>query len=36
MTMKLQEITQTMNIVIHDHIIISRNAHSSFRGMDLL
>lgn len=36
MTMKLREIAQAMNIIIHDHIIIGRNAYSSFRAMDLL
>jgi len=36
MTMKLREIAQAMNIIIHDHIIIGRNTHSSFKALDLL
>lgn len=36
MTMKLREIAEAMNIVIHDHIIIGRNAHASLRTMDLI
>jgi len=36
MTLKLREVAQAMNITIHDHIIIGRNAHYSFRAMDLL
>lgn len=36
MTKKLQEVMEAMGITIHDHLIIGRNGHSSFRELDLL
>jgi DNA repair protein RadC len=36
MTRKIIEAGEKLGIVVHDHIIIGRNGHASFRGLQLL
>lgn len=36
MTQEVVEIAKPLGIVVHDHIIIGRNGHTSFRGLGLL
>jgi len=36
MTQEVAEAAETLGIVLHDHLIISRNGHSSFKEMGLL
>ncbi len=33
---KIKEAADVFNIYLHDHIIISKNVHTSFRQKDLL
>ena len=36
MTKTIVEIAQSLGIVVHDHLIIARDAHASFRALNLL
>lgn len=36
MTKQLCDAARPLNVVIHDHIIVGRNGHVSFRGLDLM
>ncbi|MBL4646067.1 MAG: DNA repair protein RadC [Rhizobiales bacterium] len=36
MTNRIVDITKPLNIIVHDHIIIAKNGHASFRGLKLL
>jgi DNA repair protein RadC len=36
MTRQVREIVEKLGIVLHDHIIVSRRGHTSFRQMGLL
>ena len=36
MTKRIIDAAEKLNIVVHDHIIIGREHHASFRGMKLL
>ena len=36
MTRIIEETMGNLNVVLHDHIIVSRRGHSSFRSMGLL
>ncbi|HMO30888.1 JAB domain-containing protein, partial [Enterovirga sp.] len=36
MTREIVTIAQPLGIAVHDHIIVSRDGHASFRGLKLL
>jgi DNA repair protein RadC len=36
MTKEIQTIAQPMGIALHDHIIVGRDGHASFRGLKLI
>ncbi len=36
MTKRIVEAAEKLNIVVHDHIIVGRDFHASFRGLKLL
>jgi DNA repair protein RadC len=36
MTKEVKEIVEKVGMVLHDHLIISKSGHSSFRQMGLL
>jgi DNA repair protein RadC len=36
MTNDLQNIAKPLGIALHDHIIVGRNGHASFRGLKLI
>lgn len=36
MTNQIAEIAKPLGIVLHDHIIVGREGHASFRGLQLL
>jgi DNA repair protein RadC len=36
MTQEIIAISAPMGITVHDHIIIGRNGHASFRGLKLI
>lgn len=36
MTKQISEIAGTLGIVLHDHIIVGRDGHASFKGLQLL
>ena len=36
MTRKIVEACKNMELIVHDHIIIAKSGHASFRGMKLL
>lgn len=36
MTMQIASLGKALNIVVHDHLIIARQGHASFRGLKLL
>ena len=36
MTMQIAALGKALNIVIHDHLIIGRQGHASFRALKLL
>ncbi len=36
MTKTIAEVAKPLGIVVHDHLIIARDGHASFRGMGLI
>jgi DNA repair protein RadC len=36
MTMQIVQLAKALNIVIHDHLVIGRDGHSSFRALKLI
>lgn len=36
MTNTIVEITKPLNIIVHDHLIVGKNGHASFRGLKLI
>jgi DNA repair protein RadC len=36
MTRRIVEAAENLGIVVHDHVIIGRNGHASFKGLRLL
>jgi DNA repair protein RadC len=36
MTRKIIEAGEKLNVTVHDHIVVSRNGHASFRGLKLI
>ncbi len=36
MTRRIVDVTKPLNIIVHDHIIIAKTGHASFRGLKLL
>jgi DNA repair protein RadC len=36
MTSQIAEIAKPLGIALHDHIIVGRDGHASFRGLQLL
>jgi DNA repair protein RadC len=36
MTEELASIGKSLGITLHDHIIVGKNGHSSFRGLNLI
>ncbi len=36
MTKSIVEIARTLGIGVHDHIIVGKNGHASFKGMKLM
>ena len=36
MTEELASIGKSLGITVHDHIIVGKNGHSSFRGLNLI
>jgi len=36
MTNELSSVSKPLGIILHDHIIVGRNGHASFRGLNLL
>jgi DNA repair protein RadC len=36
MTREIVDVAQRLNIAVHDHLIIGRNGHASFRALKLM
>jgi DNA repair protein RadC len=36
MTHRIIKAGETMNVTVHDHIIVGRNGHASFKGLKLI
>lgn len=36
MTRKILDVAKAMGIVVHDHIIVGREGHASFKGLRLI
>lgn len=36
MTKQIVEVAKPLGIVVHDHIIVGRDGHASFRGLRLI
>ena len=36
MTYELRQIGKSLGVTLHDHVIVARGGHSSFRAMGLL
>ena len=36
MTRQIIDISAPLGVTVHDHIIVGREGHASFRGLDLL
>ncbi|MFK8036144.1 MAG: DNA repair protein RadC [Hyphomicrobiales bacterium] len=36
MTTKIVDVTKPLNIIVHDHLIVGKNGHASFKGLKLI